>query len=131
MTLGPYFLRHDRARRNAAQACLDAPEGWVVRFSEPKRSLAQNARLHAMLADVSEQVVWYGQKLAAEDWKRIFAASLSKVRVVPGIDPGSFVPVGLRTSDMTISEMSDMMALIEAFGAERGVVFRQPEWEAA
>lgn len=111
-------------RKFAASWCLEAPEGWMVTFSPATRTLAQNAKLHAMLKEVSDQVIWYGVKLGPEDWKRIFAASLQGVRVVPGIDAGTFVPVGLRTRDMTVPEMSDMIELIHAFAAERGVVFR-------
>jgi hypothetical protein len=116
-----FRLTHKGARTLAADLCAEAPDGTIVTFRAASRSLEQNAKLHAMLADVSHQVVWYGTKLCVEDWKRIFAASLQKVRVVPGIDAGTFVPVGLRTRDMTISEMSDMIELIYAFGSERGV----------
>ncbi len=118
-----YRLQHATARAMAVQHVQHAPEGYVVEIKPPTRSLEQNAKLHALLAEIAEQVVWYGQKLCVEDWKRVFAASLQKVRVVPGIDPGSFVPVGLRTRDMTIPEMSDMIELALAFGAEKGVVF--------
>lgn len=87
------------------------------------RSVEQNSRLWAFLADISSQVEWYGQKLSPEDWKDMFTASLRKSRVVPGIDPGSFVVTGLHTSKMTKPEFSALMELITAFGTERGVVF--------
>ena len=115
-----------RDRYVAAEAIRRAPDGYVCEVRQATRSLEQNARLHAMLSDVSRQVIWYGQKLGVEDWKRIFCAALQKVRVVPGIDPGSFVPVGLRTRDMTVSELGDLMTLIEAFGAEHSVIFKDP-----
>jgi hypothetical protein len=83
------------------------------------------------LTEVSEQVEWYGQKLSPEDWKDVFSASLRKARVVPGIDSGSFVPLGMRTSDMTKQEMTDLIELIGVFGAERNVVFRDLDGEAA
>lgn len=100
-----------------------APDGFVVEIKPPTRSLAQNAKLHALLHEISDQVVWYGQKLCVEDWKRIFAAALQKVRVVPGLTPGEFATVGLRTRDMTIPELSDMIELALSFGAEHAVVF--------
>lgn len=40
-----------------------------------------------------------------------------------GIDPGSFVLLGLRTSDMSKEEMSALIELIHAFGAEHNVTF--------
>lgn len=91
------------------------------------RSTAQNARMWALLEDVSRQVTWHGRKLSKEDWKHVFSASLKKQDAVPGID-GGFVVLGLSTSKMTIPEMTDLMTLIEAFGAEHGVRFTAPEW---
>lgn len=88
-----------------------------------KRSNVQNRRLWAMLTDISRQVDWHGQKLSPDDWKHIFSASLKKQRAVPGLD-GGFVVLGLSTSRMTKGEMSDLQQLMEAFGAERGVIFR-------
>lgn len=87
-----------------------------------KRSTLQNKMMWALLTDVSNQVNWYGEKLSPEDWKIVLSASLRKQRAVPGID-GGFVVLGLSTSKMTKAELSDMITLIEAFGAEKGVKF--------
>jgi hypothetical protein len=76
----------------------------------------------AMLADISKQVDWYGEKLSAEDWKDVFTAALRKCRVVPGLD-GGFVVLGLRTSAMTKQEMTNLLELMGAFAAEKGVTF--------
>jgi hypothetical protein len=86
------------------------------------RSLAQNRRLWAMLGEISQQVVWHGRKLSAEDWKHVLSASLKKQDAVPGID-GGFVVLGLSTSKMTVAEMSELQTLMEAFGAQQGVKF--------
>lgn len=118
-----YLLVNDRVRRNAVMAVQNAPEGYSVKISQGRRSLAQNRLMWQALTDVSTQVEWHGQFLTKEDWKDMFTASLRKSRVVPGIDPGSFVVTGLHTSIMTKSEMSSLMDLIFAFGSERGVVF--------
>ena len=105
---------------------LQGSRRWVLSIKPETRSIAQNARLWAMLTDVSEQVEWYGRKLTPEEWKHVFSAALKKQDVVPGLD-GGFVVLGLSTSKMTIAEMCDMQTLMEAFGAERGVKFRAPE----
>lgn len=110
------------AVRERAKRWIDGlPEGTRVEFKGPRRSLDANALLWARLADISAQVVWYGQKLSSEDWKDVLSASLRKARVVPGIDPGTFVPLGMRTSDMSKAEFGMLLDLIEAFAAERGV----------
>jgi hypothetical protein len=112
------------------QAICDAKDGAVVEIRPDTRSLGQNARLWSMLTDVSRQVDWYGEKLSPECWKTMFTASLRKQKSVPGID-GGFVVLGDRTSRMTKAEFSDLMELISAFGAERGVEFNEPDWRWA
>lgn len=99
-----------------------APVGWKVTIEEPKRSLDQNAKLWAMLTDVSRQVVWYGSKLTNEEWKDVFSAALKKQKVVPSLD-GGFVVCGQRTRLMSKSEFSELLELIYAFGAEKKVVW--------
>ena len=98
--------------------------GHRLQFSvKPQtRSLEQNARLWAMLTDISEQVEWYGRKLTPENWKHVFTAALKKQDVVPGLD-GGFVVLGQSTSKMTKSEMAELQTLMEAFGADKGVKF--------
>lgn len=108
-----------------AKSALMAGHRLVLELKPEKRSTEQNRRMWAMLSDVSRQVDWYGQKLAPEDWKHIFSASLKKQRAVPGLD-GGFVVLGLSTSKMSKAEMSDLQTLMEAFGADRGVVWSEP-----
>jgi len=105
---------------------LIAGKRIVVEVREATRSLEQNARMWAMLEDVSAQVEWYGRKLTPEEWKHVFSASLKGQDVVPGLY-GGFVVLGVSTSRMTIREMGELMTLMEAFGAERGVRFGAPE----
>lgn len=118
-------------RARATHWITKAPPGTRVEFKASKRSLDQNAKMWCLLTEVSGQVVWYGQKLSADDWKDVFTASLRRARVVPGLDPGTYVPLGMRTSDMSKDEMSALIELITAFGAERGVVFNDQQQEAA
>lgn len=105
-------------------AVAHAPDGWVVEIKPKTRSLEQNARLWALLTEVSRQVEWCGKKLTPEAWKCVFSASLKKQEVTPGLH-GDFVVIGQSTSQMTIREMGELMELIEAFGAERGVRFEE------
>lgn len=99
-------------------------------ITRQKRSSEANARMWAMLGEVAAQVEWHGMRLSKEDWKAMFTASLKKQRAVPGID-GGFVVLGSSTSDMTGEEISDLMALIEAFGAQHGVRFAAQQREMA
>lgn len=101
---------------------LQADKRLILTVREETRSLEQNAKLWAMLGEIAEQVEWYGQKLSPEDWKHILTASLKKQRAVPGID-GGFVVLGQSTSKMSVAEMSELIELMHAFGAQQNVKF--------
>ena len=104
------------------KAMLTAGHRMVLTLAPATRSLDQKDKMWACLSDIAKQVDWYGQKLSPDDWKHVLSASLRKQRAVPGID-GGFVVVGLSTSQMTVAEMSEMIELAHAFGADKGVVF--------
>ena len=118
-----FFLVHHQARLNALEAVKNAPDGWMVQVKEKTRSIEQNSLLWARLEEIAKQVDWYGEKLTSEDWKHVFSASLKKQKAVRGID-GGFVVLGQSTSKMTKAEMADLLTLMEAFAAERGVNFK-------
>ena len=80
-----------------------------------------------MLTEVATQVVWYGCKLRANDWKLIFMDALKReLRVVPNIDGTGLVNLGQSSSNLSKEEMSNLLELIAAFGAQHGVVFHDP-----
>ena len=118
-----YIMSHELARQRAIDAVRNAPAGYVVEIREPTRTLDQNALLWPLLTEVSRQVDWYGQTLTEDEWKDVCTAGLRKQKAVPGID-GGFVMVGSKTSRMNKREFSELVELIYAFGAERGVKFQ-------
>lgn len=121
-------IRGDSTRKAAHELIDEAKAGSRITIEPPKRSIEQNAKMWAMLSEVSDQVDWYGNKLTPEEWKDVFSASIKKQKVVPGIDSG-FVVCGQRTSKMSVQEMADLITLMEAFGAEQGVKFAAWEYE--
>lgn len=124
MTRVVLILSSKADRERAARWCMQLPPGTTVEFRKARRSLDQNALLWSRLSTLSESVEWHGQKLSPEDWKTLATASLRGCRFVPGIDAGTVVPLGLRTSDMTKAEMADLLTLLESFAAERGITFK-------
>jgi hypothetical protein len=114
-------------REKIATWAKNAPVNSTVEFRSPRRSSDQNSLMWSLLTQVSRNVIWYGEKLSPDDWKDIFSASLRKAHVVPGIDAGTKVPLGMRTSQMTKDEISALIELIYAFGAEHEVKFRELE----
>jgi hypothetical protein len=106
------------------KAYLMAGHRLDLTIKKEKRSSEQNRKLWATLGEIANQVEWYGEKLTADDWKHILSASLIKQRAVPGID-GGFVVLGLSTSKMDKAEMSELLELAMAFGAQQGVNFAE------
>lgn len=112
------------SRSRAASWCMRLPHGTRAEFKQSKRSNDQNAKMWAMLTEVATQVPWHGLTLRPDDYKLIFLDALKReVRAVPNLDGTGFVNIGRSSSDLSKSEMADLITLIEAFGAERGVVF--------
>lgn len=127
MTKRVLYLVNHAVRQRAIEAVKDAPPGYSVTLAEPSRTLPQNARMWACLSDISRQVVWHGRKMDSESWKAVFTSALKKMEVVPNLDGTGFVVLGTSTSRMSKAEMADLMTLIDAFGAERGVLWTEPE----
>jgi hypothetical protein len=119
------IVSNDNDRLLAASWAKKSPDGTRIEFKRSKRTLPQNDLMWARLTEISRQVEWYGQLLTNDDWKEMFTASLKKQRVVPGLDAGTFVVLGSRTSDMSAEEMGNLLDLIDAFAAERGVTFKE------
>lgn len=113
----------------------------IVRPVKSRRTLEQNAKLWAMLGDISRQVDWpvngVMQKLDSEDWKALMtAAARQEIRMAQGIN-GGVVMLGESTKRMTVAELGDVIECTYAFGADKGVVWSEPkgqmpeQWEAA
>jgi hypothetical protein len=130
MSKQTFTLAHPLARKRAMAAVAEAPDGFVVTVSEPTRNLEQNAKLWAMLTEVSEQVVWHSKKLSPENWKAVFSSAIRKLEVVPNLDGTGFVALGQSTSQMSKREFGEMLELIAAFGAQHGVEFNEPAMTA-
>lgn len=117
-----------KADRNLiARWAAGVPDGTTVEFRAPRRSNDANALMWSLLTQISKQLDWCGKKRSAEDWKDLTTAALRHAEFVPGITPGTVVPLGMRTSQMSSAEISDLIESLYAFGSERGVKFRELE----
>mgnify|MGYP003442945409 CR=1 FL=1 len=120
------ILNTPQAKATATAWIAKAPPETVVTFKRNKRSIPQNDRMWAMLAEVSTQLQWHGLWLDSEAWKLIFLDALKReLRMVPNLDGTGLVQLGRSTSDLTKEEQSGLMELISAFGAQHGVTFRK------
>jgi hypothetical protein len=101
---------------------------YVVEIKPLTRTIKQNDLMWSLLTEISEQVIWHGQKLSKEGWKDVLTAALKNQSVVPGIN-GGFVVLGQSTSKMTVAEMIDVIELSYAFGAQNGVKFKDEQMQ--
>ena len=125
-------LRTAADKAKAVHWISKAPDGTRLEFKTSKRSIAQNDRMWAYLTDIATQLAWHGQKLTPDDWKIVFLDALKReVRLVPNIEGNGFVNIGRSSSDLSKDEMSQLMEIIAAFGAEHGVRFNDPAEIAA
>lgn len=132
MSRATVILDSPHARAKAAGWIAKAPSGTRVEFKASKRSIPQNDRMWAMLTDIAQQVPWHGVRMTPDDWKLVFLDGLKReLRIVPNIDGTGFINLGRSSSDLSKSEMSDLIELIAAFGANHGVVFHDTEARAA
>ena len=121
-----FVLAHAEARRRAAAACMESPAGYVVRISEPNRSLDQNAAQWPILEAFAEQLRWPVNgslvKLTGEEWKDILTAAFhgETVRLAQGLN-GGVVMLGMRTSKMGKRQFSEWLEFLHATAAARGV----------
>lgn len=92
----------------------------------PTRSNIQSKRMWAFLDDIAAQKEWEGKKRTSEAWKDLFSAALKTQEIVRGLE-GGIVALGARTSEMSPAEMIELNDLIEAWGAQNGVVFTDQE----
>lgn len=127
-----FIFAHDTARRQAAAWCMNAPEGYHCRIEPPTRNSEQNARLHATLTDISQQVEWGGKKLSVDIWKRLCTAAWLRENkqqpmLIPALDGNGFDLIFEHTSKLSVAQMADLITWCQAFGAEHHVKFNDGE----
>lgn len=125
-------LRGSADRARVVTYASAAPIGTRVEFKAVKRSLPQNDLMWSHLTDISVALPWHGVKLTPTDWKLIFLDALKReLRIVPNLDGTGFVNLGRHSSDLSKDEMSELIELIKAFGANHNITFIDQRGEAA
>lgn len=121
MSRAVLVLHTPELREKAISWIRAAPHDTRVEFKKKRRSNDQNALMWVLLTHLAENLEWHGQKLPAEDWKDFMMHGLRRARWVPAEDGAGMVPIGMRTSDLSSEEMSELIEFIYAFGARHGV----------
>lgn len=111
------------------------------------RSSAQNRLFHKLLGEIATQHRHHGQKLDAEDWKRLTLnafrfetradpdlieewAKFGEMRLAPALNNPGFVAVGESSRRLSVKLASAYTEWLMAYGAEVGVRFSaHPSYE--
>lgn len=114
-----------KAQRDYAKQLIDeAPENYVVSFKERTRTLDQNALMWALLEDIAEAKPG-GRDLDKDTWKGIFLFEIGiKSRFETNLDGDGMVVLPPRSSTLSVSQFSDLIECIYAYGAKHGIVWR-------
>jgi hypothetical protein len=105
------------------KSMLCAGHRMQAEFRRQTRSLDQNRIMWSCLTDLSKQVTWFGKRMTKEGWKDWITGHLNGQELHPNMDGTGFISInrGSSTSDMTIAEMSAVIELCHAFGADKDV----------
>lgn len=109
-----------------------AKTGSRVEFKGPARSLDQNSRFWAMLTDCAVQGRIEGRRFNTEQWKTIFLHAYAEergieIKYLPALNRAGMVPCGRSSSDLSVTEMSEVMEFIAAWCAENNITLRDQE----
>ena len=127
MSGGHTIILIDEARRDRAHRFIDAaPDNFVVDIREPSRTNPQNAKMWAMLSEISAAKPEGFDVNPPEIWKEIFLDGLGReCRTTTGLD-GRPIIIGRSSSKLTKAEFAMLIELIIAFAAKKGIELSDP-----
>jgi len=126
MTRQVFRLVHDTARVRAMQAVRSAPAGFLVEIKEPTRSSDQNAKFHAICADLERSgLPWAGKPRDAAAWKVLLVSGHSiatgqQGEVIPGLE-SEFVSIRESTASMSKTRGSSLIEYAQEFCARNDI----------
>ena len=109
---------------------LEGQESIKIEVREKNRTDEQNAKLHAMLSDISKQKEFGGKKRTIEQWKMIFVsghriATGGTAEIAVGLE-GEVINLRESTAQMGVRRLASLIEYVGAWAAENGVVFKTP-----
>ncbi|HAL3255580.1 TPA: recombination protein NinB [Escherichia coli] len=128
-----YHLINESVRANALNAVKSAPDKFIIDIRKPTRKLSQNAKFHAMLADIARQVQWCDKWLKPEQWKVLLisghaVATKQEADVLPGLE-GEYVNIRESSAQMSVKRMASLIEYTTAWAIGQGVRFTDRRYE--
>lgn len=119
------IIRGDEQRKLAYDLIRRAPADAVVTIKEASRNLDQNAKLWAMLSDISRAMP-EGRRHTPEVWKALMMNACGyAVQFETGLNGEPF-PVGFRSSRLTKAQFADLITVAQEYGDRHGVPWSEP-----
>lgn len=130
-----FLMGTDQVRSNALLAVAQAPEGYTVTVAPPKRSLDQNAMLHALLTDIAGSGhKWAGERWTVEDWKALMVSAHNVATrdnegnkaspLVRGLE-GELVQLRESTASMTVGRASSLIEYVVSYCISNGIALKE------
>lgn len=128
----PLRTEMDRQRAISFIAALDLKHPRKLAITDEDRTAEQNAKLHAMLMDISRQVEHAGKKWNVLIWKRLCTAAWLReigesAQMIPAIDGNGFDVIYEKTSKLGVKKCASLIEWVQAFGAEHQVRWTQKD----
>lgn len=127
-------LRGPEQRELARGLINQAPADAVVTIAPPGRTGDQNAKLWAMLSDISRAKP-EGRMWTPEVWKSAFMHALGhEVQFQQALDGRGFFPLGFKTSRLSKRAFADLITTAQEYGDRHNVAWSEPmpeRWGAA
>lgn len=126
-----FRLVHNVARDGAITAVCSAPDGYVVTIRPASRSLDQNAKIHAMLADiVAAKAKWADREWDLDAWKAIMVSAHSVATkgerswsIIQGLE-GEPVSIRESTASMSRERGASLIEYITAWCVSHDIKLR-------
>lgn len=124
-----YFLDNEQRRLNLInqirQLPLDYHKPLMVEIKKPNRKLSQNAKLHAMLGEISKKATYLNKPRDIEFWKGLFVsgwqiATKQGCEIVPGLE-GEFINIRVSTTTLNVSQLAEVIEYVYAWCADNSV----------
>lgn len=128
-----YKLINQDTKLHCCRQIMSADWGKVVTIQDPTRTLEANAKLHAMLTDISKQAKYMGKARTVEFWKALFVsgwmvATDQNPEMCPGLE-GEYLVLRESTATMSGKRLSSVLEYISAWAAHNEIRFSASEWE--
>jgi len=121
-------------RHMCVESVITAPNDWLFTPpSEPTRNLSQNARFHALIADIAKQHEFFGKKRDEDTVKRLLVDAFARVKenlgeplashgqMLPSLVDDGYVQLGIQTRRFSKKLMTELIEYVTAWAVENGV----------